>query len=236
VRISRTLAFVLAWMPAACGRVPARAPERAAPAAERPAETRQTYRPPADGRLSAKQVERYMAVWKHVPAPPSAETLRPTPFAGRVAALGDVTDSPTPDVKVALDQGWNEGEYLWVRERILEAEAAHTTARLNENVLAMLERTIADLETRAAAATDEGSRTLLKEQIAAFSDERARVRREGGEREPETVRANVRTLEPYRGKLDAMKSQIDRVWAVASGTPPRHEPVPGRDHAAPATR
>jgi len=226
VRISRTLAGALAALCAACARTPARTPP---PAAPRPpaAEARQTYRPPADGRLGTKQVERYLAVWKHVPPPTPGETLRPTPFAGRTAALGDVTEAMAPDVKVARDQGWNTAEYLWVRERILEAEAARTTERLNENVLAMLDRTLSGLKARAAAAPDEGSRRLLQEQIAAFSDEATRVRREAAVPEPESVRANERVLEPFRDKLDAIRDQIDRVYAVASGsTPPKHAREP----------
>ncbi len=227
---SRFLAPALLALSVGCARTPARPSESAAPAPRR-AEPRQTYRPPADGRLTAQQVERYLAVWKHVPPPTPGEELRPTPFAGRTAALGDVTEAMAPDVKVARDQGWNTAEYLWVRERILEAEAARTTAKLNEDVLAMLERTLAELRGRAAAAPDQGSRTLLNEQIASFSDEAARVRREAAVKEPETVRANVRTLEPFRGKLDAVRDQIDRVYAVASGaTPPKRarEPRPVR--------
>jgi hypothetical protein len=57
------------------------------------------------------------------------------------------------------------------------------------------------------------------------------VRREAAEKEPDAVRANVRTLEPFRGKLDAIRDQIDRVYAVASGvTPPKRakEPRPAK--------
>ena len=203
-----------------CARTPARPPEPAVAAPPRRGEPRESYRPPADGRLTAKQVEGYLAVWKHVPPPVPAEAVRATPFAGRTAALGDVTDSMTPDVKVARDQGWSSGEYLWVRERVLEAEAARMTARMHEDALAMLERTVADLKARAASAPDEGSRTLLNEQVAEFSAEAARVRAESGVHESEPVRANMRALEPFRGRLDAIRDQIDRVYAVAAGANP----------------
>lgn len=227
VRICAFLAGLLAALAAAaCNRTPARAPE---PAAPRPKiEARESYRPPADGRLTAAQVEKYLAVWKHVPEPTPPPGLRATPYAGRTAALGDVTEAATPDVRVARDQGWSAGEYLWVRERILEAEAARTAAKLNADVLAMLEKTLADLKAHLGAATDEGSRTLLNEQIASFSDEAARVRREAAAHEPEAVRANLRTLEPFRGKLDAIRDQIDRVYAVVSGAPPPKRPRESR--------
>lgn len=226
MRINRPLAGSLATLVAvACARNAPPAPEPAAPRTASRAEPRDSYRPPADGRLAAKQVERFLAVWKHVPAAAPGEPLRPTPYPGRTVLLGDVTEPMTPDTKVARDQGWNTGEYVWVRERILEAEAARLSAKLNEDVLAMLERTLADLKGRVASAPDEGARTLLNEQIASFSDESARVRKEAAVHEPEVVRANLRTLEPFRGKLDAIHDQIDRVYAVAAGAnPPKRAP------------
>ncbi len=114
------------------------------------------------------------------------------------------------DVAAARARGLNTEEFLWVKERVLEAEAAAMTARLNASVLAMLDRTLADLRARKADAADEGSRKLVAEQMANFEAEAERVRRESREKEPDSVRANVKTLEPFRARLAAAHEALDR--------------------------
>ena len=133
--------------------------------------------------------------------------------------MGDAVDGVAPDIASARLQKASVEEYLWIKERILEAEAARMTARLDADVLEMLERTLADLRVTRTKASDEGSRTLLSEQIANFEAEAARTRREAREKEPESVRANLHILEPYRARLDALQDQIDSVLPAAGGSP-----------------
>ena len=93
---------------------------------------------------------------------------------------------------------------------MLEAEAATMTARLNASALAMLEKTLADLKARRSDAADEGSRKLLAEQTAQFEAEAERVRRESKVRETDAVRANMKTLEPYRARLAAAQDALEK--------------------------
>jgi hypothetical protein len=190
---------------------------------------REAYRPPADGRLEPAQIELYLTVWKNIPpssraslplaAPSPSNPATPPAFPERARGLGDAVDGVAPDIASARALKASVEEYLWIKERILEAEAARMTARLNTDVLAMLERTLADLKVARAKAPDEGSKTLLSEQIANFEAEAARTRREARETEPETVRANLQILERYRIRLDAMQDQIDSVLPAAGGSP-----------------
>lgn len=112
-------------------------------------------------------------------------------------------------------------EYLWVRERILEAEAASITAKLNADVLALLEKTLASLRTRRLAAPDDASRQLLDGQIASFEAEAVRVRREAGEKEPEAVRANLMLLGPWRQRISATSDELVELAAAALPQPPK---------------
>lgn len=128
---------------------------------------------------------------------------RPTP-------AGDPLSTLPADVASARARGENVEEFLWVKERVLEAEAANMTARLNASALALLEKTLSDLKARRADAADEGSRKLLAEQTAQFEAEAERIRREAKVREPESVRANVKTLDPYRPRLVAAQDAIDK--------------------------
>ena len=195
-----TVVGVLAAACAGCGSpdagpgIPASAPlSRAA--------TRDVYRPPAGGRVTGPQVEMYLSILDRVRL--DLRGAKPTP-------AGDPLTTVPADVAAARARGVNVEEFLWVKERVLEADAAAMTARLNAAALAMLEKTLGDLKARRADAADEGSRKLLAEQTAQFEAEAERVRRESKQREPESVRANMKTLEPFRARLAAAQDAVER--------------------------
>ena len=123
---------------------------------------------------------------------------------------GDPLSSIPADVAAARARRVNAEEFLWVKERVLEAEAAIMTTRLNTAALALLEKTLADLKARRSDAADEGSRKLLAEQTAQFEAEAERVRRESKVRETDAVRSNMKTLEPYRSRLAAAQDALEK--------------------------
>lgn len=196
---------------------PAGGPAPAPRAAEAP---RPSYRPPADGKLTKAQVEAYLGVLEKV----KLETSRRPP--GSVLAPGDPLNTESADVAAARARGWNIAEYLWVRERVLEAEAAGLGDRLMASHLAMLERTLAELRTRRSSAPDEGSKKLLAEQIANFEAEANRTRRESRERDPDNVRANLKTIEPHLARLEAAGDVLDQ--PLPRGVAPPRSPSPSR--------
>ena len=93
------------------------------------AEPRDVYRPPADGRVTVAQVELFLSVLDRVRLDLRGE--RPTPG-------GDPLSSVPADVAAARARRVNVEEFLWVKERVLEAEAATMTARLNASALTLL--------------------------------------------------------------------------------------------------
>jgi len=165
------------------------------------AETRDVYRPPADDRVTAAQVELYLSILDRVRL--DLRGARPTP-------AGDPLTTVPADVAAARARGVNVEEFLWVKERVLEADAVAMTARLNASALALLEKTLGDLKARRADAADEGSQKLLAEQTAQFEAEAERVRRESKLREPDFVRANMKTLEPFRARLAAAQEALEK--------------------------
>ncbi len=199
---------------AACGGSDAPTGMPASAPTPRASSSRDVYRPPADGRVTPQQVETYLGV---------LDRIRLDRKAGKTPEPGaaDPLTAVPADLAAARARGVNTEEFLWVKERVLEAEAAAMTARLNASVLAMLEKTLADLKARRAEAADEGSRRLIAEQIANFEAEADRVRRESREKEPDSVRANVRTLEPFRARLAAAHEALDRplMPAIAKDAP-----------------
>jgi hypothetical protein len=184
---------------------------------------RASFRPPPDGLLRKEQLERYLIVLET-----AAKASRPAegaggPGAGPASALVDEDPLVAPDLAAARRTGFPEEEFLWIRERVLEAEASATNARLNAEVTAMLERTLADLRSRRAGAADAGSRQLLDEQIAGFETERTRLRAEASAPEPAAVRGNLKLLEPQRVRIAALQAELDRSSSVLKpqrkGTP-----------------
>lgn len=129
------------------------------------------------------------------------------PLEGEEGISG-AAESRASEIRAARALSVPVDEYLWVRERVLEAEAAVLTARLNADVLGLLTGTIDSLRERRATAPDEASRKLLDEQIALFEAEAARVRREAAEEEPATVRENVKILAPWRKKISATTDEL----------------------------
>jgi hypothetical protein len=205
-RVSALLAICAAVF-AGCGSPDAGPGTPASAPLSRAAETRDVYRPPADGRVTPAQVEVYLSILDRVRL--DLRGARPTPAGDPLATL-------PADVAAARARGVNVEEFLWVKERVLEAEAATMTARLNASALAMLEKTLADLKERRADAADEGSRKLLAEQTSQFEAEAERVRRESKVRESDAVRVNVKTLEPFRARLTAAQDAVDKPLAGES--------------------
>jgi hypothetical protein len=182
-----------------------------------------SFRPPPDGLLRKEQVERYVRVLEA-----AVKVSRPADAPGAAgqgpaSALVDEDPLVAPDLAAARRSGFPEEEFLWVRERVLEAEGSAMNARLNADVLAMLEKTLADLHARRSAAADAGSRQLVDEQIAGFEIERARIRTESAEPEPAQVKGNLRILEPHRVRISALQTEIDHSLAALrpqrKGTP-----------------
>jgi hypothetical protein len=183
------------------------------------------YRPPPDGLLRKEQVERYVQVLEA-----AARESRPSEAsAGASASSALVDEDPlvARDLMAARKAGFPEEEFLWIRERVLEAEASVMSAKLNSDVIGMLERTLGDLRGRRTTAADAGSRQLVDEQIKGFETELARVRSEAAEPEPDTVRKNVRMLEPFRSRVAALQAEIDRT-APALHPQRKGQPTPHR--------
>ena len=191
----------------------------------RPGETRRPalseregYRPPDDAILTAAQVEDFLKV-REATVRTFSSPGEPVPLEGE-EGISRATLARAAEMRAARQLAVPPEEYLWVRERILEAEAAASTAKLNTDVLALLEKTLASLRGRRPSAPDEASVRLLDEQIASFEAEAVRVRREAGEKEPEAIRANQRILAPYRQKISAMDDELAALRAAAPAPAP----------------
>jgi hypothetical protein len=191
----------------------------AAPARHPTPAPRPVYKAPSDGRVSKAQVEAYLGVLEKLKRDESRTA------AGARLAPGDPLDLVPPDIAAAKARGLNPAEYVWVKERVLEAEAAMLNEKLLADQLALLERTLGDLRARRQAAPDEGSKKLLAEQVTNFEAEAARTRREAREKEPDAVRANMKTIEAFRARLEAAGDVLDHPLPVLRRPSPAPAPA-----------
>jgi hypothetical protein len=170
-----------------------------------------------------EQVERYVGVLESAVKASRPADVSGAPGHGPGSALVDEDPLVAPDLAAARRSGFPEEEFLWIRERVLEAEASAMNAKLNADVLGMLDKTLSDLHSRRSTAADAGSRQLVDEQIVGFETERARIRTESGEPDPPQVKGNLRILEPYRARIAALQAEIDHSLAALrpqrKGTP-----------------
>lgn len=161
----------------ACGREATVARAPSASAVERP------YRPPADGRLTERQVQEYVAA------------LRSAAPAG--AARESADEAGSPDASARTD------EALWVRQQVLEAEM-----RLDERAAARreaeIDRKTADtLRGVAAASTDPATRETLARQVADLERRAAEREKDGRKPGDPAETANDALVARYRRQIAA---------------------------------
>jgi hypothetical protein len=106
------------------------------------------YKPPADGRLTRRQVKMYLAV------------------QGREQALRrGGADGATAGLRAAHELGYNPQEYAWVRDRVADAEMLQTTAGLRRQVAEARQEILARLRQQRDAAKSAGEKAEIEKQI-----------------------------------------------------------------------
>jgi hypothetical protein len=154
-----------------------------------------TYVPPADGRLSAAQMQLYVDVRE------------------RESRIREAGAPAAADLRAAQELRVNPREYTWVRERVLEAEAAATTQALVQKVVAGREQLLAHMRRAAAAETDPVRRAVAEREIEDFR----RGLQESAPVLPPAVRANMALLARFRQPLARLRVLEERALAAAGG-------------------
>lgn len=110
---------------------------------------RATYQPPADGKLTERQVRMYLEV-------------------KRLSRKDPRRDEPASanDLRATLELGYNPKEMAWVRERMMDAWIALRGQELDRKLAASRVQMLRDLETQARATTDPARKAELEKQIA----------------------------------------------------------------------
>jgi hypothetical protein len=121
------------------------------------------YQSPADGRLTARQIEMYLDVRRR-----EREIREVEP--------DDLANAATADLRAALELGYNPKEYSWVEERVLEAQMLQTTQALRHQIDRGREAILSRLEEQRRTAADDAQRSEIEKQIAALREGAAAAR------------------------------------------------------------
>jgi hypothetical protein len=178
------------------------------------------YQPPADGRLTAKQVEIYLDVrrrelkirevaFKNLKAKEKKADAerRDVGVFEAMKAVGDVADVATADLRAAQELGYNPKEFSWIKERVLEARMLQTTKALNRQMAEGRQEILEMLEEQRRAATDEAQRAEIERQIE-------EMKKGGSAAAADSSPAkehNAELLSRYKDEFDELQAEEQRI-------------------------
>ena len=197
---------------------------------------RASFTPPADGHLTSRQVEMYLAVRRRERAIRAAALANlqasggearkegaKAAALGALEALGDAGDVATASLRAAQELGYNSKEYKWVAERIDDARLTGATQGLQSRVAESRSRILALLEERARKASDPAKRRDLQKDI----DLLRRGSEPLGRTPSEADRYNAALLERYAEELSALRREEIEFYANRLGIAPRSDEEKG---------
>jgi hypothetical protein len=197
------------------------------------------YTPPEDGKLTAQQIEMYLAVrqrGKRIREVAGKELEKKSAEAKKegeemglfeaVQAVGDAADIATANLRAAQELKHNPKEYQWVEERVTEALLAELSQRLNAQLAEGRDEYVQLLEAQKQAVADPARRAELERKI-----EEMRGRAEQPAEPPgEALRHNVALVARYRDRIRAVQTPEER-FATGHG-----EELPGEPPTSAAPR
>ncbi|MFY9825457.1 MAG: hypothetical protein WAM82_29050 [Thermoanaerobaculia bacterium] len=182
------------------------------------------YHPPADGRLTEAQVRMYLDVRQR------EQQIREAAFKQRqeagepadsgqdqlayVEALKTVGDQPgfadiaTADLRAAQELGFNPKEYLWVKERVLEAQMQETALALSAQIAESRRQVLAQLERRRQETADPVQKAQIERQIEEFNKNAQGASLSAAD---PVRQANAGLLARYKDDLTRLRTEDQRI-------------------------
>lgn len=178
------------------------------------------YQPPADGRLTGRQVEMYLDVrrreqkirqvalknLKSKESQASAEQRNAGLFEA-MKAVGDIADVATADLRAAQELGYNPKEYSWIKERVLEAQMLQTTKALNQQMAQGQQTVLKMLEDQRKVATDDARRAEIDRRIAEIKKNASAT---AADSDP-AKEYNAGLVARYKDEFDKLQAEEQRV-------------------------
>ena len=183
------------------------------------------YDPPADKKITEKQMQMYVAVHKRELeiARNAAQRLQEKSkelkakndkpgFMDALNALSDVGKFWTADLRAAKELGYNTAEYQWVKGEVLEASVTAMTEGFEQAANKMVEQSRQSYKAALAKARTPEERKMLEEQMAALNQQQTEMNKSATV--AENVRYNREMVKKFQGDLDAIKSEMEKFNAA----------------------
>lgn len=181
------------------------------------------YTPPADGRLTEKQVDIYLKVREHEKKiaqvakeelkkhAETAEKKGDKSIAGMMEgfkALGSAADFMTADIRAAKELGYNTQEYLWIKQQILAASTSAMAEKFSEAMSANFDKAYADVKKAYDEAKDDQTKKLYADMLAGYdkSKQEMQVRQD----EDPALTFNRQLLSKYENALNAYAHELSK--------------------------
>ncbi|HEY2933455.1 MAG TPA: hypothetical protein VGK99_17075 [Acidobacteriota bacterium] len=179
------------------------------------------YDPPADKKITEKQMQMYLAVHKRELeiARNAAQRLEEKGkqlkakdekpgFMDALNALSDVGKFWTADLRAAKELGYNTAEYQWVKGQVLEASITAMSEGFEQAANKMVEQSMQSYRSALAKARSPEEKKMLEEQMAALNQQQSEMNKSAGV--SEDIRHNREIVRKYQGELDAIKSEMEK--------------------------
>lgn len=182
-----------------------------------------SYDPPADGRLAESQIQMYLKVREHEKKiaqvakeemKKHAETAEKKGeksiggFMEGMKALGSAADFFTADIRAAKDLGFNTQEYLWVKGQIMAASTSAMAEKMNEAMAANFDKAYQDAKKAYDEAKDETTKKLYADMLAGYDKSRQEMSSQT-EQDP-AASYNRQLLAKYENAINAFAHELSK--------------------------
>jgi len=182
-----------------------------------------SYDPPADGRLKDSQIQMYLKVREHEKAiaQVAKDELKQhaakadkskNSIAGMIQgmqALGSAADFVTADLRAAKDLGYNTQEYQWVKQSILTVSTTQMAKTFSDAITSGAEKTYAEAKKAYDQAKDEQTKKVYADILAGYDKSRQEMTSQKVEEEP-SVAYNRQLLSKYESALAAFAHELGK--------------------------
>ena len=181
-----------------------------------------SYDPPADGRLKDSQIQMYLKVREHEKqiAQVAKEEMKKhaekadkskSSLAGMIQgmqALGSAADFVTADLRAAKDLGFNTQEYVWVKGQILAVSTAAMAEKFSDAMKTNFDKAYTDAKKAYDEAKDETTKKMYADVLAGYDKSRQEMQQQANQ-DP-VMSYNRQLLSKYENTLNAYANELSK--------------------------
>jgi hypothetical protein len=184
--------------------------------------SKDTYTPPADGKLTDSQIQMYLKVREHEKDiakvakqeleqhSQAAKKAGDKSIAGMVEGfkgLGSVADLVTADIRAAKDLGYNTQEYLWVKGQVLAVSTTAMMGKMSEAMNAQMDASYQQTKKAYDEAKDDQTKQMYKQMLDGYDQQRKEAAANQQKEDP-ALAYNRQLLSKYENELNAFANEM----------------------------